>query len=423
MPKNDGPQSRLAPPIPVQFDRDHISRRELLSRAAAIGGGLALAPLAFSGTASARTPDTSLALTLDEFIASKMKVAWLPSMAGAAVLNQNLIWINGYGMADREQIIPADPDTDYMLASISKTFICAAVMQLWEAASLDLDADINTYLPFDVRTPAYPGNPITMRMLLTHTSAIADRWAVWGTLEEQVPQGYCFGDATIALGDWLADYLVPGGAYYVGASNFYTSVPGVRYRYSNIGADLAAYIVEVISGEPFGDYVQTHLLRPLRMTESGFHLSDLNTTNLAVPYRAQKSTNTYIPYPQFGYPDYPSGLMRTSANNLSIWMRCFMNFGTFEGTTILQPATVQEIFRLQIPGNSWQGLIFYRVKRARRTYIGHSGSDYGTHTDMFFSLENGNGAIVMGNRYIETSKEYAATQAILIKLLALGLVV
>lgn len=405
----------------MRFDQGHLSRRELFSRAAAIGGGLALAPLAFGGTASARTPNPALALTFDEYIASKMKVAWFPSMAGAAVQGQNLIWIDGYGMADREQSIPSDPDTNYMLASISKTFICAAVMQLWEAASLDLDADIDTYLPFSVRTPSFPGTPITMRMLLTHTSGIRDRWAVWGSLENPVPQGYCIGDATIPLGDWLADYLVPGGAYYVGAENFYGALPGTRYHYSNIGADLAAYIVEVISGEPFGDYVQAHLLGPLGMTESGFHLSDISSPNMAVPYRAQKSSNTYIPYPQFGYPDYPSGLMRTSANNLSIWMRCFMNFGTFEGTTILQPATVQEIFRPQIPGNWWQGLIFYYEKRARKTYIGHSGSDYGTHTDMFFSLENGNGAIAMGNRYVETSKEYAATQAILIKLLALGL--
>jgi CubicO group peptidase (beta-lactamase class C family) len=68
-----------------------------------------------------------------------------------------------------------------MLASVSKTVTCAGIMALVEEGILDLDADINDYIPFEVRTQAAPRVPITLRMLLTHTSAIRDRYNVWGT--------------------------------------------------------------------------------------------------------------------------------------------------------------------------------------------------------------------------------------------------
>jgi len=337
---------------------------------------------------------------VDRYIQEKMRAAHLPSLAAATVQGQRITAASGYGLADREAHIPADPDTVYMLASTSKTFICGALMQLWEAGSVDMDADVNSYLPFPVRNPKYPDTKITPRMLMTHVSSIEDRWGVWGTFKNPKPSGYVAGDATLPLGTWLADYLVPDGATYVAGKNFYDSEPGKGYHYSSIGPDLAAFIVESVSGQAYSDYCREHLFDPLGMTQTGLHLSDITTPNLAVPYHYEFAKGTYAPYPQYGYPDYPCGALRTSTNALSIWLRCFMNRGTYEGTRILKASTVKEIFRPQIPGNWRQGLIWYYEQKGGDLILGHSGGDYGVHTDMFFAPKRDVGIVVLSNRNI-----------------------
>lgn len=87
---------------------------------------------------------------------------------------------------------------------------------------IDLDADVNTYLPFEVRIPHAPSVPISMLNLLTHTSAIRDRWQVWGTPWSQ-PTLYFHGDSPISLGDFCRSYFVHGGTRYRRRRNFYRS--------------------------------------------------------------------------------------------------------------------------------------------------------------------------------------------------------
>lgn len=339
-----------------------------------------------------------------------MRAAYLSSVTAAAVDGTDLVWSAGYGLADREQQIQADADSVYMLASVSKTFIVAALMQLWETGSIDIDADVNGYLPFQVRNPAFPNQMITARMLLTHTSGIRDRIGLWGTIADPTPgTGYVVGDSPLPLGDVLAGYLVPGGPYYLAGRCYYPTRPGSDYHYSNLGADLAAYLVEVISGVPFGQFCLDNLLTPLGMVQSGFHLADISTPNLAVPYHCDLQTRVFTPFAQFGYADYPCGCMRTSANALSIWLRCFINEGTFDGTTILQPATVQEIMRPQLKGIEWgQGLIWYRIREAGNLLIGHNGGDYGVSTNMYIAPDRDVGVITLTNRYIGGWPEWYA---------------
>ena len=112
------------------------------------------------------------------------------------------------------------PDTVFMLASVSKTVTCAGVMSVVEDGDLDLDTDVNDYLPFEVRIPAAPEEPITTRMLLIHTSAIRDRLSVWGTPYSR-DSLYFHGDSPIELGEFLRSYLVPGESEYREEANFY----------------------------------------------------------------------------------------------------------------------------------------------------------------------------------------------------------
>jgi CubicO group peptidase (beta-lactamase class C family) len=243
---------------------------------------------------------------------------------------------------------------------------------------------------------------ITARMLLTHTSSVRDRVGLWGSVSHPTPvTGYTAGDSPLALGDVLGGYLVPGGAYFIDGRCYNTYPPGSTYQYSNIGADVAAYLVESVSGTPFGQYCLDNLLTPLGMTRSGYHLADISTSDLAVPYRCDIHTREFTAFPQYGYGDFPCGCMRTSANALSIWLRCFMNRGTLDGTRILHAATVKEIMRPQLRGTEWgQGLIWYRVREAGNLLIGHNGGDYGVTTNMYFAPDRDVGVITLTNRYI-----------------------
>jgi CubicO group peptidase (beta-lactamase class C family) len=395
MPMEERPRSPL-----------EISRRTVL-RGSAVGLG-SLAALGFGGgnalanSASARSiGPMGRTRELDTFIREEMRVAHLPGLSALVTKDLHVRWASGYGWANREDDIRVNPHTVSMLASISKTVICAAAMQLWESGSLDLDADVNGYLSFPVRNPHHPDRAITARMLLTHTSSIRDRYSLWGTLSDPTPEGYCHGDATISLHDILQGYLVPGGAYYIRSKDYYDDPPGDRYRYSNLGADLAALLVEEISGTPFGQYCIDNIFTPLGMSQTGYHLADISTPNLMMPYRYRIASGTYTPYYQYGYPDYPCGALRTSARSLSRWLRCFINYGALDGTRILKRSTVKEIRRPQIPGTWWQGLIWYYRAHHGRPLLGHNGSDYGVDTSMFFESEASHptGVIMLGNRY------------------------
>lgn len=98
--------------------------------------------------------------------------------------------------------------------------IATAIMQLWEKQKIDLDIDVNHYLPFSVRTPSFKNDSITARMLLTHTSAIQDEWNTLGSL-------YVLGDSPISLSSFMQKYFTHGATYYK-AGNFYTYRPALN---------------------------------------------------------------------------------------------------------------------------------------------------------------------------------------------------
>jgi len=83
-----------------------------------------------------------------------------------------------YGHANIGQDIEPTDSTLFFLASVSKTVVAVALMQLWEDGRFGLDDNINLYLPWSVRHPFFPTTPITFRMLMTHTSSIKDNWNV-----------------------------------------------------------------------------------------------------------------------------------------------------------------------------------------------------------------------------------------------------
>lgn len=309
----------------------------------------------------------------------------LPGMAVAVVGRDGVIWSKGYGFANVEAGIPVTADTPFMLASITKVFTGTALMQVWEAAGIDLDAPVNDWLPFEVDNPHVDGELITLRHLATHTSGLLDNWEYYLGV-------YTPGDSPIALGDFLAGYLVAGGEWYDADANYADRMPGEAAVYSNVGAALAGYMVEMLTGTPLDDYADAHLFGPLGMTNTHWHLADFADPGLiAVPY-----VSGTIPLDHYGYPTWPDGQIRSSVNDMARFMAAILSGGEFDGARILQPATVDDMLRVQFPAVSSDQGWFWVVSPEDGT-AEHSGGDDGVSTSMVLNRDLGLGLVLLTN--------------------------
>jgi CubicO group peptidase (beta-lactamase class C family) len=333
-------------------------------------------------------------ILFDRYIELLMRFAHKPSVSACIIKDETLIWSKGYGLYNIEKNKPAKPDIIYLSASITKTVTATALMQLYEQGLFDLDEDVNNYLPFILRNPNYPVNPITFRMLLSHRSSLAGDNKFWICLS------YIPGDPDIPdyPYPWLEEYLTPNGIAYspiVWSNN----PPGETYAYANIGYGIIGYLVELISGEPFIEYCENHIFKPLEMYNTSFRLKDINISNLAVPYEYKKGN--YIPHPHYNmYVMYPAGSMRTAVEDLSHFLIAHMNGGIWNGVRILNNTTVELMHEDHYSSNNnrryglgWivEENIFGKIE------IGHSGGWPGVHTLMKYRPEDKTAVIVFTN--------------------------
>lgn len=329
---------------------------------------------------------------LDGFIKYYMEKSHMPALAAATFNAEGVTWAEGYGWANIEKERPATPDTLFQLASISKLVTATAVMQLVETGQLYLDNDINGYLPFAIHNPYHADTPITPRMLLTHTSSLLDNVDIYEDL-------YDWGaDSPITLHAIIEGFYTPGGQWYDAPECFLKSVPGTEWSYSNLGFALLGYLVETISGTPFDAYCNEHIFTPLGMTETSWFLRDLDPAHIAMPYRDASflGIEHYRPYGQYGYPDYPSGQVRTSVLQFARFFRMYMNGGTLEGVTVLKPETVTQMQTIQNPQlapNQGLGWIIL-AQEDGSMHRGHGGGEHGVLTMAWYRPDTNTGVLV-----------------------------
>ena len=342
-----------------------------------------------------------------------------------AILNKNgLIFSKGYGYADVKNKIPMTDNTIQNIGSISKTITGAAAMQLVEQGKLDLDKNINAYLPFSVLHPVFPNTPITARQLLTHTSAIVDRSAIYdGDLSYHYG-----GDNPILLGDFLADYFTPKKAIY-SVDNFATYAPGTERKYSNIAYGLIAHVVENISKMPFNNFTKKHIFTPLGMTSTGWMLSDIKQSDHAQLYKFEDKKLKQIEW--YGLVTWPDGGLRTNVTDLSKFIVAMINEGRHNGIHILEPKTVQSIFTPQF----LQGSVLSKVKesdshkqaitwnvikrKSGDTIIGHNGGDPGIRTYTYFDPKTSQGMVFFLNTASSDKGIYKAVSKYIQSLLSI----
>lgn len=401
-----------------QIEPSHVSRRQFIQVSAAFTAGT----LCGCKPSTENTVDFS---ELERFIESVMIEHRAPGLSAALVKEDQLIWSKGFGIADRAQGIAMTADKIQNIGSISKTVTATAVMQLWEQDAFQLDDDVNAYLSYAVRNPLFPDEPITFRQLLAHRSSITDGSAYGAS--------YACGDPAVSLADWIEGYFSPDGAYYNADENFLTWKPGTidpptpPRAYSNVAYGLLGVLVERIAEVPFKEYCRDHIFNPLGMHNTGWHLAEVNTENHAVPYSYLSDDferdpdeslasmlpgkdvtedmlvpGNYLPHCLYSFYNYPDGLVRTSVNDFSRYLRTYMNGGTFEGYQLLKAETID----LMLSKTHFErGLCWGTYRFGEDEFWGHSGGDPGVATLMAFQKTEKIGLILFFN-YDEFPDEF-----------------
>ncbi len=337
-------------------------------------------------------PDASF----DRLITILLKIGHYPGMSACIVSNTTVVWKKGYGLYDIELQKSAASQTIYIVASITKTITSTALMQLYEQGFFQLDDDVNLYLPFSLRNPHFPNDPITIRMVLSHSSSLTTDPLSYHWFNYSNPPPIPFYPSP-----WLEEYLLPGGAFYTPEIWDATHPPGAYMQYANINFDLAAYLVQLLSGQPFHEYCNDHIFTPLGMTKTGFRLPDLPIDDIAFPYKYQN--RTYIKLSHYQLLHYPIGGLMTTVDDLSVFLIAHMNGGISNGTRILKNETVTFMHTIQPPGNIYNnfhyglGWMIIEKPLKKTVYIGHSGDIPGTHTRMYMDQSGNTGIICFFN--------------------------
>ena len=320
----------------------------------------------------------------DGIISTHMKENKSPSGTISLVYRDRIIFSKGYGYQNIEKNIPVVADqTMFRPGSVSKLFTWTAVMQLKEQGKLDLDTDVNTYLKTFKIKDTYPGQPITLRHILTHTPGFEDGGLGYLIISDI--------DKAISLRDAMEKYQPKR-----------VNPPGVQSAYSNYATSLAGLIVSNISGISFNEYIKKYIFVPLAMNHSSFEepLPKELENNMAVGYAHEKGRFTEKPFEiisSFG----PAGALSATSTDMANFALAFLNGGSFQGNynvdgrnytnRILQEATVTEMLTQNFSHDSrfpGMALGFYESSVNGNRLVGHGGDTQYFHSDLAIDLEN-----------------------------------
>ena len=296
-------------------------------------------------------------------------------IAGAAVVivkDGQVLTERGFGYADvatREAVDPAL--TIFRPGSISKLFTWTAVMQLVEQGKIDLDADVNGYIDFEI--PLFQGRPITMRNLMTHTPGFGD-----------VFKGGIRSSGDIPPLGVVVKRMLPDRVF----------APGSTPAYSNYGTALAGYVVERVSGMPFESYVEHNIFQPLGMAHSTF--TQPPPPNLAPHMSKGYSTESKDAKPFELVSVTPAGGASISGGDMAKFMIALLN----DGTGLMQPQTARQMLEpanLVLPELNRMALGFYEQRVNGLSAIGHGGDLNNAHAYLWLLPAQNVGVYVVMN--------------------------
>jgi CubicO group peptidase (beta-lactamase class C family)/D-alanyl-D-alanine dipeptidase len=336
-----------------------------------LSGGVLLttASLVVTSRASAQTNETAprkeyaeVVDALRPFVQQQMQEKGLPALSIAIIDDQQIVWAQGFGMANTKTKIPASADTVYRIGSVSKLFTDIAIMQKVERGELNLDAPITEYLPeFRPRNPF--NTPITLRQLMSHRS---------GLLREP-PAGNYFETTQPTLAATVRSLNNTELVY----------APNTHTKYSNAAIAVVGYVLEASSHQPFAEYLKTAVLDPMGLRHSSFRPDADIVASLA---KAEMWTydGLHFDAPTFQLGMAPAGSMYSTVKDLGRFASVLLARGKTENGTLLKPETLDQMWSPQFPnpGGRVFGLGFQVRALDGHRLVGHGGAIYGFATTL-----------------------------------------
>ncbi len=329
---------------------------------------------------------------LDKKLQGVLDYKRLTGFSVSIFTKDSVIYQKAFGYSDWELKTSYSLDTKQIIASISKTTIGVALMKGQELGLFSLDDPINNHLPFKVVNPHYPESIITIRHLAMHTSSIKYSEEMTDTRGNEFPQ--------MSLKEFTQSYLNREGKWY-DESNFHKSMPGELGDYTNVGATLAAYLIENKSGMKFSEFSEKYIFESLGMTSTSYFYG----SNSDAKYYTYKSQNNFEKIEPLIDGMYPNGSQVTNIVDLTTFCQSIMNNGRYGSKSILTSNSIKEMLTVSklrsLDEDIYRQGIFWSTMKSPlgipREMIGHNGGDNGVYSMMYFDQKSGIGYILLSN--------------------------
>ncbi|MGD1029676.1 MAG: serine hydrolase domain-containing protein [Opitutaceae bacterium] len=347
-----------------------------------------ISALVLSGAASAypeTPPKTPIPATIPELrrrIEKILEDTHTPGAGIALVGRAGPMWVAGIGLADVAQNRPATEDTLFRIGSISKSFVALSVLKLQQEGRLDLQDTLRSRAPdVEFNNPWEAADPVRIVHLLEHTAG-------W---DDNSPQE----------GDWNPNpepTRREGLAFYP-RSRTSRWRPGTSFSYSNLGPDVAAYVIEKVTGERFEDYVAATWFKPLGMAGASYFETPEVLSRLAMSYGQGGEAK----HPHSNVLLRPAGAIAASPRDMANYVEFYLNRGSFRGVELLPKAAIDRMERPTSTYAAAEGVdIGYGLGNAATTwrnwvFHGHGGGGPGYCADMLYLPEEKVGYALMIN--------------------------
>ena len=287
----------------------------------------------------------------------------IPGVVALVTRHGKIVYYKAFGLADNSAGRPLRRDDIFRIASQTKAITATAVMMLWEQGKFRLDDPISKYIPefknpqllktYDAAQTNYTTEPakgeITIRELLDHTSGLG-----YGAIDSDERFRQIYAKAGIIDAFTIEPVTLAENEKKLARLPLHHN-PGDRFTYSE-GLDVLAYLVEVVSGEPFDQFLRQHLFEPLGMRDTAFYLPSKSADRL-VPVQIKREGQWVHQPDTFFDPDYPikgaraffsgGGGLSSTALDYATFLQMYLNGGELNGRRLLSRTTVNTILANQ----------------------------------------------------------------------------
>lgn len=328
---------------------------------------------------------------------STMRRNGIPGLSIAIVDSHGPLWEDGFGFADDAGSVRVTPDTRFSIQSMSKTFTGMAVLAAEQDGIVDLDAPITAYVPdFTVHSvyETFPERKMTLRLLMTHLAGFT----------HEAPVGNNFTPGTPSFDEHVASIKATWLRYPVGR----------KESYSNLGVDLAGYIVQVVRERPFAEVMRDTVFVPFGMDRT----TDGDAEILADRRRAVGHTEGMASVPIIT-PMLASGGVWSTAHDIGHFLSLMLQEGENGGP--LARSTFAQMRTTANGGSFGIGVAYGRMKNGD-LYLNHGGGGFGFRSIMEWYPTLGIGIVVLTNSAAQGSPHVELAHRLVAQMQAGGLV-